>query len=533
MSNQLKTQKMAMKRSASYNGFSFGFPCRNDDLKLNEVALDGTSAFFGEWNAVNRHCHSLIRSPNHVVDCPISNGFAHEFHGLENPDISLTELSDASGGSDSVWQEELLRLRRQEATFEKDRAKLDEEIKTLRMKLELEEDLRRNDKECMDILRGHIFSLEGKLQCSEKKIRELEHERQRLEVSSVLTTTSTREFALVKARLDASKATIQALETDLKVIKGERSQLQRQRKESQDLVIKMEHQLNNANKELQRRENRINELVEERRSLEDYQLKARSLQRKDQKSSYALQTQIVNLQEKLEISERASEELGREKVNLLDKIKQLENTVKELQGSYRSKLEHAIERLKTMKCFSQEEAFPNSFNEDLTLKSSLLIDASDPTFNLTHQSLTLLTALDKHKVDFSYNGTVLEHLKHALREFLKQVSEDGTHELNGSKFMEKPLRLYSTAKETNQEELVTNYGGCDTANRSQSKIENSTQKAPFFTVKKVTREKFTPCSPDLREKRQTASKPVSRSRHKRKSPGKEGEKTSLRYQTES
>lgn len=46
--------------------------------------------------------------------------------------------------------------------FEKDRVKFDEEIKIFRMKLELEEDLWWNDKECMDILRCYIFFLEGK-----------------------------------------------------------------------------------------------------------------------------------------------------------------------------------------------------------------------------------------------------------------------------------------------------------------------------------------------------------------------------------
>ena len=53
----------------------------------------------------------------------------------------------------------------------------------------------------------------------------------------------------------------------------------------------------------------------------------------------------------------------------------------------------------------------------------------------------------------------------------------------------------------------------------------STPKAPLFTVKKVTREKFTTYCPDLWEKRKNVTKPVSHSRHKRKSPGKEGEKT--------
>ena len=448
-----------MKRSASYNGFSFGLPSKIDELKIDDSLL-GPTVFSGEWNLPlhNQACRCPIRSPNHRADCPISNGFPSGFHGLEKPDVSLTELSDTSSGSDSVWQEELLRLRRQEAVIEKDKARLDEEIKTLRLKLELEEDLRRNDKECMDILRGHISVLEGKLQCSEKKIRELEHERQRLEVSSVLTTTSSREFALVKARLDASDATVQALETDLKTIKGERSKLESQRKESQDLVIKLEHQLSSANKELQRRENRINQLVEERRSLEDYQIKARSLQRKDQKSSYALQTQIVNLQEKLEISERANEEMAKDKENLQIKINQLENTVKELEGGYRSKLEQAIERLRTMKSLnslSREESQPvSSVNGDSSQENSLSVGESDPTFTLKQHGSAFLVELNKQTLKTTSNGVVVEHLRDSLNNFLEQISNGGLQAANGNKFLEKPLKL-SVSKESNQEEAMS------------------------------------------------------------------------------
>lgn len=462
MSNQSKTQRMAMKRSASYNGFSFGLPCKIDELQIDDSLLE-PSVFSGQWNLLfhKQGCRSLIRSPHHETDCPISNGFPSGFDALENPDISLTELSDGSNGSDPMWQEELFRLRRQEAAFEKDKARLDEEIKTLRLKLELEEDLRRNDKECMDILRGHISALEGKLQSSEKRIRELEHERQRLEVSSVLTTASTREFALVKARLDASQATIQALEADLKMIKGEKSKLECERKESKDLVIKLEHQLGSANKELQRRENRINQLVEERRSLEDYQIKARSLQRKDQKSSYALQTQIVNLQEKLEISERANEELAREKVNLLDKINQLENTVKELEGSYRSKLEQAIERVKTMKSInslSKEESQLSLMTENSTQDSALSFDESDPTLTLINHTSALLMELNKQTDENSINGIASEHLKEALNKFLKQITNGGMQALHGTKFLEKPLRLGPVARESSREETVSEKG---------------------------------------------------------------------------
>ena len=458
-----------MKRSASYNGFSFGLPCKIDELKIDDSVLD-PSVFSGEWNLLfhKQGWRSLIRSPNHGVDCPISNAFPSGFDGLEKPDVSLTELSDASSGSDSVWQEEILRLRRQEAAIEKDKARLEEEIKTLRLKLELEEDLRRNDKECMDILRGHISALEGKLQCSEKKIRELEHERQRLEVSSVLTTTSTREFALVKARLDASQATVQVLETDLKVIKGERSKLESQRKESQDLVIKLEHQLSSANKELQRRENRINQLVEERRSLEDYQIKSRSLQRKDQKSSYALQTQIVTLQEKLEISERANEELAKKKVSLQDKISQLENTIKELEGSYRSKLEQAIERLKTMKTIksnTEGEIQQNSMDEK-PQDNALSEGESDSTSTqenkkvspLEKHSSALLVELNKHKSENSINGIDLEHLKVTLNKLLEQISRGCMQAPQGTKFLEKPLRLGAVSKEPSQEEPIWEKG---------------------------------------------------------------------------
>ena len=483
MSNQGKTQRMAMKRSASYNGFSFGLPCKIDELKIDDSLLD-PSAFSGEWNLLfhKQGCRSLIRSPNRGVDCSISNGFPSGFDGLEKPDVSLTELSDASSGSDSAWQEELLRLRRQEVAFEKDKARLEEEIKTLRLKLELEEDLRRNDKECMDILRGHISVLEGKLQGSEKKIRELEHERQRVElseVSSALTTASSREFALVKARLDASQATVQALETDLKMIKSERSKLECQRKESQDLVIKLEHQLSSANKELQRRENRINQLVDERRSLEDYQIKSRSLQRKDQKSSYALQTQIVNLQEKLEICERANEELTGEKMKLQNKIDQLENKIKELEGSYRVKLEKAIERVKTMKAIkscTEEEIQHNPMGDSLQ-RNPFSAAESDLTFTQGNDNMSsirrhgsaLLLELNKQIGENYFNGIDLENLKDVLNKFLEHMSSGGMQAPAAAKFVEKPLRLGAVSKEPSQEDPIWEKGPPDVSTMNNSR----------------------------------------------------------------
>lgn len=467
-----------MKRSASYNGFSFGLPSKIDELKVDDSLLD-PAAFSAEWSAVFQNqggCKSLITSPNHAVDCSVSKGFGSGYVGAEKADVSLTELSDASSGSDA-WQEELiLRLRRQEAVIEKDKARLEEEVKTLQLKLELEEDLRRNDKECMDILRSHISKLEGKLQSSEKKIRELEHEKQRLEVNSVSPATKPGEFALVKARLDASVATIQALETDLKRIKGEKAKLEGQGKESQDMLIKLEHQLRSANKELQRRENRVNQLVEERRSLEDYQIKARSLQRKDQKSSYALQIQIVNLQEKLEISSRTNEELASEKENLQAKVKQLEDKIKELEGSYRSKLEQAMERLKRQKSHT-EETHNNEMNGHSRDYMSSSVASSDPLMSEEYQSKavgsfgTFSSGQDKMSTLAAYTSALLMELNKqipenscqefdlaslvaSLKEFLGKISTGFPQALQEAKFIAKPLKLTGGVKEPCQEEIV-------------------------------------------------------------------------------
>lgn len=478
MSDQAKPRGNAMKRSASYNGFSFGLPSKIDELKI-EDSLSDSSAFSAEWSRVFQKqggCKSLITSPNHAVDCSVSNGFGSGYDGAEKADVSLTELSDASSGSDA-WQEELiLRLRRQEAVIEKDKARLEEEVKTLQLKLELEEDLRRNDKECMDILRGHISKLEGKLQSSEKKIRELEHEKQRLEVNSVLPATKPGEFALVKARLDASVATIQALETDLKRIKGEKAKLEGQGKESQDMLIKLEHQLRSANKELQRRENRLNQLVEERRSLEDNQIKARSLQRKDQKSSYALQIQIVNLQEKLEISGRNNEELASEKEKLQAKVKQLEDKIKELEGSYRSKLEQTMERLKRQKSHTEENQY-NKMNGHLRHDMSSSVASSDTlmseggqsrecdpsdTFRsggdnmstLTAYTSALLMELNKQIAENSCKEIDLAPLEGSLKEFLSKISSGFPQAPQGAKFIEQPLKLGGVLKEPSQEEIV-------------------------------------------------------------------------------
>jgi len=476
MSDQAKLRGNAMKRSASYNGFSFGLPS-SDELKVNDSLFD-SAAFSAEWSAVFQKqggCRSLITSPNHAVDCSLSNGFGSGYVGAEKADVSLTELSDVSSGSDA-WQEELiLRLRRQEAVIEKDKARLEEEVKTLQLRLELEEDLRRNDKECMDILRSHISKLEGKLQSSEKKIRELEHEKQRLEVNSVSPATKPGEFALVKARLDASVATIQALETDLKRIKGEKAKLEGQGKESQDMLIKLEHQLRSANKELQRRENRVNQLVEERRSLEDYQIRARSLQRKDQKSSYALQIQIVNLQEKLEISSRTNEDLASEKEKLQAKVKQLEDKIKELEGGYRSKLEQAMERLKRQKTHTHtEENYYNKMNghsrdyvspsvassdsllseEDLS-KEVDFIGTEDRMSTLAAHTSALLMELNKQIPENSCQQFDLASLLDSLKEFLGEISSGFPQATQENKFIEKPLKLAGVSvKEPSQEEIV-------------------------------------------------------------------------------
>lgn len=478
MSDQAKLRGNAIKRSASYNGFSFGLPSKIDELKVEDTLSD-SGTFSAEWSAVFQKqggCRSLITSPNQAVDCSVSNGFGSGYVGTEKVDVSLTELSDAFSGSDA-WQEDLiLRLRRQEAVIEKDKARLEEEVKTLQLKLELEEDLRRNDKECMDILRSHISKLEGKLQSSEKKIRELEHEKQRLEVNPVSPATKPGEFALVKARLDASVATIQALETDLKRIKGEKSKLEGQGKESQDMLIKLEHQLRSANKELQRRENRVNQLVEERRSLEDYQIKARSLQRKDQKSSYALQIQIVNLQEKLEISSRANEELASEKEKLQAKVKQLEDKIKELEGSYRSKLEKAMERLKRQKSHT-EENHNNKINGHSRDDMSSSVASSDSLMSEKDQSRSV-DSIDTSSSGGDRMSTLVAYCSALLMELNKQIPESSCQEFDSAslvsslneflgktssgfpqapqeaKFIEKPLKLGGVVKEASQEEIV-------------------------------------------------------------------------------
>ena len=481
-----------MKRSASYNGFTYGLPSKIEDLTIEDRILD-PSVFGSELRFQKCKDGAAIRSAGEV-ESYISSGFQRELDGLEHrPDVhSLTELSDASSGSDG-WHEELLQLRRQESVNEKDKARLQEEIKTLQMKLELEEDLRRNDKECMNILRGHISDLEGKLQRNEKKIRELEHEKQRLEVSSaVLPASKPGEVALVKARLEASHATVKALESDLKKIKGERTKLESQQKETKDSLIKLDRQLSSANKELQRREIRINQLVDERRALEDYQRRSRSLQRKDQKSSYALQIQIVNLQEKLEMSEKTNEELINERKSLECRVNKLENAVKELQGSYRSKLLEAIERVNMLKCQvkeeSQESGLDNGhslahFEFNLTkcnldcvplfnnnglvtlqnapsgscFQTSQPFDDGETVPALRSHATALITGLSKQGAN-KISGVDINCLKDALKAFLAKISNGESKTCQGLKCLEKPLRLGEVAMESPQQEPVWERG---------------------------------------------------------------------------
>ena len=144
-------------------------------------------------------------------------------------------------------------------------------------------------------------------------------------------------------------------------------------------------------------------------------------------------------------------------MNLQDKINQLENTVKELEGSYRTKLEYAIERLrsiKSMKSFSKEESLSNSLKECLLLKNRVLEDKGNSSTILKQQSIALLSSIE-NQTDCSYNRTVLESLKHALSEFLGQLPKEGYDGSHGGKFLESPLRLCSIPGESYQEEPTT------------------------------------------------------------------------------
>lgn len=293
---------------------------------------------------------------------------------LEKQDV-LTGLSSTSRDDDS--DATAAQLCKDLDSGKRQLAKLEEDNKTLALKLELEEDLRRNDKECIDMLRKQIHEIEDKLQASDRQLRELEHEKRRLQSTCKCSPAAHNpppqaqpkvpDLLKLKYKLELNQATINAIENEYAKLKESKMKLEETHQHDQEVLIELRHQLANSQADNNRKEERINQLEEERHCLEDYQRKCRSLQRRDQKSCYALQLQIVDLQEKLETSEKVLKESQKERTSERQKIEKLEENMKKLEGKYRTKLEEALNRVKSLKARALKDNLLSTekFNEEL------------------------------------------------------------------------------------------------------------------------------------------------------------------------
>lgn len=188
---------------------------------------------------------------------------------------------------------------------------LEEEKKTAHEKVRLLDDLRKNDKECIDMLRMQIGDLEMKLSTSDGRVRDVEKERKSL---------SQRLKQQYENRIEELENVLRSKDSKLRDFDKVRSRVAKQRQELEDrkeseneLRSKMGEQVLDLKRDLQLQQTKSNILEKEKKALEDSLSQSENLQRQDQKSSYVLQMKIVELQEKLEASCRKNEELEKQR----------------------------------------------------------------------------------------------------------------------------------------------------------------------------------------------------------------------------
>ena len=188
---------------------------------------------------------------------------------------------------------------------------LEEEKKTAHEKVRLLDDLRKNDKECIEMLRMQIGDLEIKLSTSDGRVREVEKERK---------SQSQRLKQQYEDRVEELQDALRSKDSKLRDFDKIRSRVAKQRQELEDkkeseneLRNKMGEQVLELKRDLQLQQTKSNILEKEKKALEDSLSQSENLQRQDQKSSYVLQMKIVELQEKLEASCRKNEELEKQR----------------------------------------------------------------------------------------------------------------------------------------------------------------------------------------------------------------------------
>ena len=216
---------------------------------------------------------------------------------------------------------------------------LEDENKTAQEKIQLLEDLRKNDKECIDILRAQTNDLEMKLTKSDQRVREAEKEGE--SQNQWLKQQYEKQIGEMQSALRAKESKLR----DLDKVKSRVAKQKQDWNNENELHAKMCEQVLELKRDLQLHQNRLNILEREKRSLEESLSQSENLQRQDQKSSYVLQMKIVELQEKLDLSYRKNEELDEQREMAEAKQQVLEEKFKEAMVKSPAKWQLSVERV--------------------------------------------------------------------------------------------------------------------------------------------------------------------------------------------
>ncbi|XP_046839152.1 myb-like protein X [Xenia sp. Carnegie-2017] len=229
--------------------------------------------------------------------------------------------------------------------------KQEEENKTSEEKMRLLEDLRKNDKECIDILRAQTTDLEMKLCKSDEEVQWLkqqyEKEIEELKKSLKMKDSKLRDISKVKLRVTKQKQDFEAKQNN-----------------DNEFNSKMCRQVIELKQDLQLHQTRLSILEREKKSLQESLSQSENLQRQDQKSSYVLQMKIVELQEKLDFSYKKNDELEKQCKIADDKLFLAEEKLKQSYRyshikltRHRNKANHKDERTKKGMKFNEKEKY--------------------------------------------------------------------------------------------------------------------------------------------------------------------------------
>ncbi|CAB3988436.1 Hypothetical predicted protein [Paramuricea clavata] len=220
---------------------------------------------------------------------------------------------------------------------------LEEANKTAQEKVRLLEDLRKNDKECIDILRAQTNDLETKLTKSDERVREAEKDGK--SQNQWLKQHYEKQIAELQGALRAKETKLRDMDKVKSRVAKQKLDLENQRNSENELHAKMCEQVLELKRDLQLHQTRLNILEREKRSLEENLSQSENLQRQDQKSSYVLQMKIVEMQEKLDLSYRKNEELDKQREISEAKRQVLEEKLKQAMIKSPAKWQLSVERV--------------------------------------------------------------------------------------------------------------------------------------------------------------------------------------------